>query len=104
MAGTAAVVKVSAMAADQEQDCVDCAAEALNRFKEQRAIAQWMKKELDSKYGAVWHVIVGHSFGSYVSHDNMNFVYFFIGDVGFLVWRTKGAVSPGYAGPPHTHS
>ena len=100
MAGTKAIVKLSAMKEDIEQDCVDCAAEALRQFQEQRAIAQWMKRELDSKYGAVWHVIVGHSFGSYVSHDDTSFVYFFIGDVGFLVWKTKGAVPPGYTGPP----
>jgi dynein light chain LC8-type len=102
MAGTSAVVKISAMLPDHDQDCIDCAAEALRRFEEQRAIAHWMKRELDSKYGAVWHVIVGHSFGSYVSHDDTSFVYFFIGDVGFLVWKTIGAMSPGYQGAPHS--
>ena len=94
-----AIVKISAMPADIEQDCVDCASEALRRFTEQRAMAQWMKRELDRKYTPVWHVIVGHEFGSYVSHDDKNLVYFFINDVGFLVWRTKGAVPPDYVGP-----
>lgn len=102
MTGAVAVVKLSAMRPDIEQDCVDCAAEALTRFTEQRAIAQWMKRELDSKYGAVWHVIVGHSFGSYVGHEDTSFVYYFIGDVGFLVWRTLGAMPPDYNGPPHS--
>jgi dynein light chain LC8-type len=98
MAGTAATVKASAMAADIEQDCVDCAAEALSRFAEQRAVAQWMKRQLDAKYGAVWHVIVGRHFGSYVSHDDKSFLYFFVGDVAFLIWRSKGPVSPDYTG------
>lgn len=91
MSGTKAVVKISAMKPDIEQDCVDAAAHALleRKLVEQRAIAQFIKRELDSKYGTTWHVIVGRSFGSYVSHDDQNFVYFFIGDCGFLIWRTE---------------
>ena len=98
MAGTKAIIKLSVMQRDVEQDCVDCAAEALSRYTEQRAIAQWMKRQLDGKYGAVWHVIVGHHFGSYVSHDDKSFIYFFVGDVAFLIWRSKGPVSPDYTG------
>ena len=89
MAGTTAVIKVSAMHADIEQDCVDCAAQALSTLQEQKALAQWIKRELDQKYGAVWHVICGRQFGSYVSHHERSFVYFFIGDLGFLIWRTE---------------
>eukprot|EP00744_Colponema_vietnamica_P016241 GILI01022778.1.p2 GENE.GILI01022778.1~~GILI01022778.1.p2 ORF type:complete len:140 (-),score=25.24 GILI01022778.1:89-508(-) len=91
MAGTKAVIKISAMKPDIEQDCVDAASHALleRKLVEQRAIAQFIKRELDSKYGPTWHVIVGRSFGSYLSHDDQNFVYFFIGDCGFLIWRTE---------------
>lgn len=95
MAGTQAVVKISAMKPDMEQDCVDAAAHALfeRRLVEQRAIAQFIKRELDRKYGPTWHVVVGRSFGSYVSHDDQNFVYFFVGDCGFLIWRTASQPS-----------
>eukprot|EP00758_Cryptobia_borreli_P012474 Tbor_TRINITY_DN5750_c3_g6::TRINITY_DN5750_c3_g6_i2::g.19541::m.19541/K10418/DYNLL; dynein light chain LC8-type len=91
MSGTKAIVKISAMGPDIEQDCIDCAAYALldKKLTEQRAIAQFIKRELDRKYGTVWHVIVGLSFGSYVSHDDQSFLYFFIGDNGFLIWRTE---------------
>lgn len=95
MAGTAAVVKISAMHPDIEQDCVDCASHALHVLKldEQKAVAQWIKREMDQKYGFVWHVIVGRQFGSFVAHDDKSFIYFFLGDVGFLMWRTQSTQS-----------
>jgi dynein light chain LC8-type len=99
MAGTKAVIKLSVMQRDVEQDCVDCAAEALTRFDEQRSVAQFMKRELDRKYGSTWHVIVGHAFGSFVTHEERSHLYFFIRDVGFLVWRTAAAaISPSMVG------
>lgn len=95
MSGTEAVIKISAVSPDVEQDCVDCAAHALfeKNLTEQTAIAQFMKRELDRKYGSVWHCIVGRHFGSYVSHDDKNFLYFFIGDCGFLIWATNAQPS-----------
>ncbi len=93
MAGTEVVVKISAMHRDIEQDCVDCAAFALTKLNEQKAIAQWIKRELDKKYGHTWHVIVGRHFGSFVSHDDKNYLYFFISDLGFLVWKTSPLVT-----------
>lgn len=93
MTGTEARVKESTLSADIEQDCVDCAAHALTKFTEQRAIAQWMKRELDVKYGFTWHVICGRHFGSYVAHDAHWYVYFLIGDLAFLLWRVQSIPS-----------
>lgn len=99
MAGTRAVIKLSVMQRDIEQDCVDCAAEALTRFDEQRSVAQFVKRELDRKYGSTWHVIVGHAFGSFVTHEERSHLYFFINDVAFLIWRTaSAAISPSMLG------
>ena len=85
---------------DTEQDIINCASEGIRRYGEETAIAQWMKRELDRKHGPVWHVVVGHEFGSYVSHNDTQVIFFFIESLGFLVWRTKGPVSPEYIGPP----
>jgi hypothetical protein len=32
-------------------------------------IAELVKKEAEAKYGGTWHVIVGRSFGSFVSYE-----------------------------------
>jgi len=88
MTGTEAVIKISAMHPDMEQDAVDCAAHAYRTYDDQKAIAQFIKREFDKKHNPLWHVIVGKHFGSFVSHDVKDHVYFFIEDVGFLIWRS----------------
>ena len=53
-----------------------------------KKILQPFEKELDQLYGPTWHVIVGKSFGSYVTHEQGYFVYFYIGDMAFLIFRS----------------
>jgi len=50
-------------------------------------LAEVVKKEFDAKYPGAWHVIVGKHFGSFVTHETKNIVYFFVGAVGFLVFK-----------------
>ena len=44
-----------------------------------RSIAMEIKKEFDKKYNPTWHCIVGRNFGSYVTHETKNFIYFYMG-------------------------
>jgi len=57
-------------------------------YKVEKDIATFLKKELDQQYGPTWHVIVGKSFGSYVTHEQGFFIYFYIGDLAFLVFKS----------------
>ncbi|TMW68275.1 hypothetical protein Poli38472_005743 [Pythium oligandrum] len=50
-------------------------------------VAQQIKKELEETQVGAWHVIVGKSFGSFVSHEVKKMLYFFLGQIGFLVFR-----------------
>ena len=50
-------------------------------------VAQLVKTELDSARGGTWNVIVGTSYGSFVSHETKTMTHFFIGSVAFLIWR-----------------
>lgn len=86
-----ATVKQSDMSWDLQQDCVDCAAHALNvlKLRDQTAIAQFIKKEMDIKYGIRWHCIVGHSFAVYAGHEADGFVYFQMGNLYFAIWRIR---------------
>jgi dynein light chain LC8-type len=77
------------MSEDMTQDAVDCASEAMNQFTVQKDMAQFIKKEFDRKYDPKWHVIVGRHFGSYVSYETRNFVYFFIGELAFLIFKAN---------------
>jgi dynein light chain LC8-type len=50
-------------------------------------IAQTVKEQLDTQKGGTWNVIVGTSFGSFVTHETKTISHFFVGHVAFLVWR-----------------
>lgn len=92
MAGTEVIIKESAMSWDLQQDCVDCAAHALNvlGLTDQTAIAQFIKTELDVKHGYRWHCIVGHDFGSLVGHEGREFLYMQMnGNLFLVMWRVE---------------
>eukprot|EP00995_Heteronema_vittatum_P004933 NODE_1772_length_893_cov_214.978673_g1238_i0.p2 GENE.NODE_1772_length_893_cov_214.978673_g1238_i0~~NODE_1772_length_893_cov_214.978673_g1238_i0.p2 ORF type:complete len:90 (-),score=4.15 NODE_1772_length_893_cov_214.978673_g1238_i0:119-388(-) len=88
MSVQARVCKVD-MSEDMTQDAVDCAAEAIKKFTVQKDMAQFIKKEFDQKYNPKWHVIVGRHFGSYVAYETHAFVYFFIGELAFLIFKAN---------------
>lgn len=53
-----------------------------------REVAAVLKRALDKQIGPIWHVIVGQSFGSYVTHEKGGFAYFYIAGWAFLVFKT----------------
>ena len=56
-------------------------------LKHYHDIARIIKTEMDEKYPGAWHVIVGKSYGSFVTHQASRLIYFFLGPVGFLVFQ-----------------
>eukprot|EP00657_Telonema_sp_P-1_P011980 TRINITY_DN795_c0_g2_i4.p2 TRINITY_DN795_c0_g2~~TRINITY_DN795_c0_g2_i4.p2 ORF type:complete len:102 (-),score=53.65 TRINITY_DN795_c0_g2_i4:52-357(-) len=64
-----AVIKNADMTDDMQQDAVDCAMHALDKYNIEKDIAAYIKKEFDKKYNPTWHAIVGRNFGSYVTHE-----------------------------------
>ncbi|RAO74126.1 uncharacterized protein BHQ10_010138 [Talaromyces amestolkiae] len=57
------------MTEDMQQEAIEVATEAMEKFHMEKDIAQHIKKEFDSRKGATWHCIVGRNFGSFVTHD-----------------------------------
>jgi len=58
-----------------------------------------MKKSFEQKYKSNWHCVVGklqlnltmkigRNFGAYVTHETGRYIYFYIGQKGFLIWST----------------
>ncbi len=68
----------------EQQDAVDCATQALEKYNIEKDVAAYIKKEFDKKYNPTWHCIVGRNFGSYVTHETKHFIYFYLGT--FLFW------------------
>jgi dynein light chain LC8-type len=48
-----------------QQDAIDIATQALEKFNIEKDIAAFIKKEFDKKYNPTWHCIVG----KYLSHS-----------------------------------
>ena len=88
MADRKAVIKNADMSEDMQQDAVDCASQALEKYNIEKDIAAFIKKEFDKKYNPTWHCIVGRNFGSYVTHETKHFIYFYLGQVAILLFKS----------------
>ena len=83
-----AVIKNADMSDDMQQDAIDCATQALEKFNIEKDIAAFIKKEFDKKYNPTWHCIVGRNFGSYVTHETKHFIYFYLGQIAVLLFKS----------------
>lgn len=80
-------MKASDLAEQMQTKVLEMAIDAFKNYKAPKDIATYLKKELDLLYGSSWHVIVGKSFGSYVTHEQGYFAYFYIGELAFLIFK-----------------
>ncbi|KAI9820145.1 MAG: Dynein light chain [Thelocarpon impressellum] len=84
-----AQIKSADMSEDMQQEAVDVATDAMTKFHIEKDIAQYIKKEFDSRKGATWHCIVGRNFGSFVTHETKHFIYFYLGHNAILLFKTQ---------------
>ena len=93
---------------DMQQEAVDVASTALSKFGSfisiskfetfdswlfifagiEKDVAAYIKKEFDKKYHPTWHCIVGRNFGSFVTHETKHFIYFYLGQVAILLFKS----------------
>ena len=83
-----AVIKHADMNEEMQQDAIDCANVALEKFNIEKDIAAYIKKEFDKNYNPTWHCVVGRNFGSYVTHETKHFIYFYMGQVAVLLFKS----------------
>ncbi len=104
MSDRKAVIKNADMSEDMQQDAVECATQALEKYNIEKDVAAYIKKvcmhashnghnshvlqEFDKKYSPTWHCIVGRNFGSYVTHETKHFIYFYLGQVAVLLFKS----------------
>uniref|UniRef100_A0A3P8U897 Dynein light chain n=1 Tax=Amphiprion percula TaxID=161767 RepID=A0A3P8U897_AMPPE len=88
MSDKKAVIKNADMSDEMQQDAVDCAMQAMEKYNIEKDIAAYVKKEFDKKYNPTWHCIVGRNFGSYVTHETKHFIYFYLGQVAILLFKS----------------
>ncbi|CAK9203851.1 unnamed protein product [Sphagnum jensenii] len=83
-----AIIKNADMTEDMQQDAVECATMALDKYNVEKDMAAYIKKEFDKKYNPAWHCIVGRNFGSYVTHETKHFIYFYLGQIAVLLFKS----------------
>lgn len=88
MSDRKAVIKNADMSEDMQQDAVEISTQAMEKFNIEKDIAAYVKKEFDKKYNPTWHCIVGRNFGSYVTHETKHFIYFYLGQVAVLLFKS----------------
>ncbi|KAG0207430.1 Dynein light chain 1, cytoplasmic [Mortierella sp. GBA30] len=81
-------IKNADMAEEMQQEAIECAVRAFEKFTVEKDIAAFLKKEFDRKYGATWHCIVGRNFGSYVTHETKHFIYFYLDQIAILLFKS----------------
>ncbi|KAK2785661.1 Dynein light chain [Onygenales sp. PD_12] len=74
-----AQIKSADMSEDMQQEAIDVATEAMDKYHIEKDIAQYIKKEFDLRKGATWHCIVGRNFGSFVTHAQL---FYFTPELG----------------------
>mmetsp|Transcript_9548 Transcript_9548/g.21886 ORF Transcript_9548/g.21886 Transcript_9548/m.21886 type:complete len:109 (+) Transcript_9548:56-382(+) len=52
-------------------------------------IAEKIKKHFDENWGPYWHITVGKNFGCHAVHEKQRFVYFYIGQFAFLMYKAQ---------------
>ena len=81
-------VQSTDMPDDMQQDAMDSAILAFQKHSCENDIAAYVKKEFDKKYDPTWHCIVGRNFGSRVIHETNSFIFFYVGQVAILLFKT----------------
>ncbi len=61
---------------------------ALDKFPNLKDIAPYIKREFDKSHGPNWHCIIGTNLGYFVSHDTKSFIYFYLGEIAILLWKS----------------
>jgi Dynein light chain type 1 len=86
------VFKIRDIPPDIENIIVTIARLTHSKFVDDQGMAMLIRSALEKHHGYAckWHVIVGRKFGLQVDSDRGNFLFMYIGHLGFVVFRTFG--------------
>lgn len=50
--------------------------------------AEAIKTDFDKRWGPHWHVIIGRNFGSFVTHETKNMIFFYLSDKAIMMFKS----------------
>jgi len=71
------------------QDVLLACNKALDTGESESKVAESIKRTFDIKYGPLCHCVVGRKYGSHVTHEKGCFLYFHVGNVAILLFKSK---------------
>ena len=84
------------MGDDVLRDAIESVREELNNLEATQGdwegpagseIVERIKRKFDSKWSPSWHVVIGRSYGSFVTHETRQFVSFKINDKAVMLYK-----------------
>ncbi|CAG9336063.1 unnamed protein product [Blepharisma stoltei] len=83
-----AVVKIDEMEPEMKDFAIETAINAISGKSTEKEIASHIKKIFEDRYQPHWHCIVGRHFGAHVTFEARNYIYFYIGPIGILLFKS----------------
>lgn len=82
--------KISDMPDDVKQEAMEISVTAAEKYSDNYELAAKMiKQSLDKKFGSPFQVVVGESYGFFLTHQENMLIYMFTsGNIAVLIWRT----------------
>lgn len=81
------VCKDTDMDPEMQKKVMDKASEMLERFDTDKGMAENLRRHFMTG-DSVWQCFVGRKFGCSVTYESKNYIYFYIGQTAFLLFKT----------------
>ena len=52
------------------------------------SVARFIKRKFDKDFSPTWHCFIGKEFGAQVTHETKSFIYFVLGPLSILLFRS----------------
>uniref|UniRef100_A0A452R203 Dynein light chain n=1 Tax=Ursus americanus TaxID=9643 RepID=A0A452R203_URSAM len=88
MCNQKAILKNANMLEEMQQDSMECAIQTLEKYNIEKDIVAHIKKGFDKEYNPTWDCITVRNFGGYVTHETKHFIYFYLGQVAILLFKS----------------
>ncbi|KAH9586510.1 Dynein light chain [Trypanosoma melophagium] len=82
-------VKFADISEEMQNDALTVAAKAIKEHQMEKDIAAHIKREFDKRHNPTWQCIAGRSFGADVAHESKHFIYFYVGQISILLWKSS---------------
>ena len=83
-----AVVKLCEMEQEMREFAIETGIQVTQARSTEQEIASNIKKIFEERYQPSWHCIVGRNFGAHVTFEAKNYIYFYIGQMGVLLFKS----------------